>query len=196
MENLQKVLECLFIKRFIVKNANGIQYAIKYTNANSTYRVILMFTDGLDEDFLLVQSWKDKLFNNPNYSFGFFFINSENLCNHSEDLDYLKVKWDDFKKEIRDTGINIDLIYYKSTFEDCNKLYNDIAGIVSNLLERPIDEEKIPNKDETDFNPPTFDLNHEENLDSISLFDEALKESYEDKPDIYIKKTSIKKYNK
>ena len=194
MEDLQKVLDCLFIKRFIAKNANGIQYAIKYTKANSTYRAILIFTDGLDEDFLLVQSWKDKLLNNPNYSFGFFFINSENICNkHSEELDYLKVKWDDFKKEIRDTGINIDLIYYKSTFEDCNKLYNDIADIVSNLLERPIDEEKIPNKDDTDFNSPTFDLSHEENLDSILLFDEALKESYEDKPDIYIKKTEVLK---
>ena len=194
MENLQKVLDCLFIKRFIAKNANGIQYALKYTKANSTHRVILMFTDGLDEDFLLIQSWKDKLFINPNYSFGFFFINSENVCNkHSEDLDYLKVKWDEFKKEIRDTGINIEIKYYKSTFEDANKLYDDIADIVSNLLERPIDEIKLPIQDDIEFNPPTFDLSQEENLDSILLFDKALEESYENKPEIYIKKTDVLK---
>ena len=48
MEYLQKVLDCLFIKRFIGKNANAIQYALKYTKANSLYRTILMFSDGLD----------------------------------------------------------------------------------------------------------------------------------------------------
>ena len=58
MENLQKVLDCLFIKRFIGKNANSLQYALKLTKANSYYRVILIFTDGLDEDFLLIDSWK------------------------------------------------------------------------------------------------------------------------------------------
>ena len=44
----------------------------------------------IGKDFLLTDAWKAKLFTNPNYSFGFFFINSENICNkHSEDLDYL-----------------------------------------------------------------------------------------------------------
>ncbi len=88
MANLQKILDCLFIKRFIGKNANAIEYALKFTKANSTYRVIIMFTDGLDENFLLIESWKNRLINNPNYSFGFFFIDSENICNkHSEELD-------------------------------------------------------------------------------------------------------------
>jgi len=105
MENLQKILDCLFIKRFIGKNANAIEYALKYTKANTTYRVILMFTDGFDEDFLLIDSWKTKLMYDPNVSFGFFFINSETICNkHSEHLDYMKVKWDDFKKEIRNSN--------------------------------------------------------------------------------------------
>ena len=194
MENLQKVLDCIFIKRFIGKNANAIQYALNFTKANSTYRVILMFTDGLDEDFLLIESWKDKLFNNPNYSFGFFFINSENITNrHSEDLDYLKVKWDEFKKQIRISGINIDLMYYNSTFDDSNKLYNDIAYTVSNLLERSLDESKIPNKDDTEFNLPTFDLSHEENLQDILLFEKSLEENFENKPDIFLKKTEVLK---
>ena len=74
------------------------------------------------------------------------------------------VKWDDFKKSIKDSGIIINLMYYKSTFEDSNKLYDDIANLVSNLLERPINEGKIPNIDDSIFNSPTFDLSHEENL--------------------------------
>ena len=197
IENLQKVLDCLFIKRFIGKNANAIQYAIKFTNAISTYRMILMFSDGLDEDFLLLESWK-KLFNNPNFSFGFFFINSDYINDkYSEDLEYLKVKWEEFKKAIRDNGINIELKYYKSsTFNspnDTNKLYNDIANIISNLLERPIDKFKIPNKDISIFNSPIFDLNQEEKIDNISLFEKALEESYEKKNHIFLKKTEILK---
>ena len=194
MENLQKILDCLFIKRFVGKNAKALQYAIEYTKAKSYYRVILMFTDGLDEDFLLIDSWKKKLFIDPKLSFGFFFINSENICNkHSEELDYLKIKWDEFKNQIKDTSINIELIYYKSTFEDYNKLYDDIAYLISNLLERPIDETKIPNKDNIKLIPPTFDLSNEENLDDILRFDKALEDNYENKPSIFIKKTEVLK---
>ena len=54
MEKLQKVLEYLIIKIFIGKNANVIQYVLKFTKASSYYRVTTIFTDGLDEDFLLI----------------------------------------------------------------------------------------------------------------------------------------------
>jgi hypothetical protein len=152
-----------------------------------------MFTDGFDEDFLLIDSWKTKLMYDPNVSFGFFFINSETICNkHSEHLDYMKVKWDDFKKEIRNSGINIELIYYKSIFEDSNKLYDDIAYIIGNLLERPIDENKIPNKDDTEFKDATFDLSNEENLNSLFDFENAIKENFEN-PEIFVKKTEVLK---
>ena len=194
IENLQKILDCLFIKRFIGKNANAIQYALKLTNAYSTYRTILMFTDGLDEDFLLTEAWKNKLFTNPNFSFGFFFINSENICNrHSEELDYLRSKWNKFKKNMRDSGINIDLLYYESTFQDSNKLYDKIAKIVSNLLYRPIDEEKTKSKEDVDYIAPTFDLSHEKNLESIDSFERALEYNYENRNDIFIKKTDVLK---
>ena len=190
MENLQKVLDCLFIKRFIWKTANAIQYALKLTKTNSLYRIILLFTDGLDEDFLLIDEWKKKIFTNSNYSFGFFFINSENICNkHPEELEYIKVKWEEFKNKIKDSGINIDLIYYKSTFEELNKIFDNLAIIISSLLERRDLEGKIPNEDNISFLNPTFDLSHEKNLESISLFEEALEEKFENKPEIYIKQT-------
>ncbi len=137
--------------------------------------------------------------NNPNYSFGFFFINSETICNkNSEELDYLKVKWEDFKKAIKDTGINIELMYYKSIFDNSNKLYDNIADIIGNLLERPIDENKIASKDDSEFIAPTFDLSHEENLDSISSFKDILRinENFENKPEIFVKNTKLQKNNK
>ena len=60
MEYLQKVLACLFIKRFIGKNPNTNQYNLKYTKMTSLYRTILLFSDGLNEDFLLAEAWKAK----------------------------------------------------------------------------------------------------------------------------------------
>jgi hypothetical protein len=68
------------------------------------YRTILIFTDGFDEDFLLIEFLKKNIFNNYNYSFGFFFISSEMIGNnYSEDLEYLKVNWDEFKPKIQDS---------------------------------------------------------------------------------------------
>lgn len=69
---------------------------------------------------------------------------------------------DNFKKSIRDSGTNINLICYKSTFEESNKLYDDISSLDSNLLERPIDEGKILIKDDSIFNVLKLDLSHKE----------------------------------
>ena len=129
-----------------------------------------------------------------NYSFGFFFINSENICNkYSKELDYLKSKWDSFKQISNDSGIHLDLMYYKSTFEDLNELYKKIALSVSNLLERTINEGNIQNKDDSIFNPPNFDLFNEYNLESLSNFEIALEENFENRPEIFIKKTEVLK---
>jgi len=65
--------------------------------------------------------------------------------------------------------------------------------LVSNLLERSVDEGKIPNTDDSNFIPPTFDLKHEENLDSCETFEKALEISFEGRQDIYIKKTEVLK---
>ena len=194
MQNLQKVLDCLFIKRFIGKHANDIQYSLNFIKQSTTYRTILIFSDGLDEDFLLTESWINKLITYTNYSFGFFFINSENICNkYSKKFDYLKSKWDLFKKALYDSGIQSDLLYYKSTFEDLNELYNNIALSVSNLLERPINERIIQINDDSIFKPPNFNLSSEDNLESLSNFEIALEESFENRPEIYIKKTEVLK---
>ena len=157
LEYLQKVLDCLFIKRFIGKNVNWINYALNKTNPNTLYRAILIFSNGMDEDFLLIDEWKEKIFINPNYSFGFFFINSAKICDkkYTEDLDYLKVKWDEFQNKISEDEINIQLYYYNSTFENCYELYNDISERIAILLERQVND----NNNNTDYLPPIFDLN-------------------------------------
>ena len=187
---LQKVLDCLFIKRFIGKNINWISYAMNKTGASSLYRTILVFSNGMDEDFNLIDEWQEKIFNNPNYSFGFFFINSVEMCNHFTDqLDYLKVKWDEFQNKISEKGTNIQLYYYNSYFENYKDLYNNIAERVAILLERDNNEKN----NEADYNPPIFNINFEKNLIPISLFENALKMNFDENKEIFIKKTNVLK---
>ena len=188
MKSLQKILDCLFIKRFTGKNANFINYAIKFTKAKTSNRVFLVFTNGLDEDFLLIESWKNKIITNSNFSFGFFFINSENLINnHFEELNYLKIKWNEFRKSFK----NVELLYYNSTFDNYNALYNNIAFIIGNLLERQIvEQEKEFN---IEFNLPEFDLTkyiRENNisLNSISKYKKVFEANFENLTEIYFKK--------
>ena len=78
----------------------------------------------------------------------------------------MKVKWDDFKKWIRDSGIIINIRELK---------FNVYDNSVLNLLERTLDEKKIHILNDSLFNAPTFDLSHEENLDSFQTFETALK---------------------
>ena len=54
-------------------------------------------------------------------------------------------------------------------------LANKIINSVLNLLERTLDEKKIHILNDSLFNAPTFDLSHEENLDSFQTFETALK---------------------
>ena len=54
MKNLQKIF---FIKRFIGKNSNAIH---KFTKKKSLYKIIIMFSDELDEEFFLINSLKTK----------------------------------------------------------------------------------------------------------------------------------------
>lgn len=101
MMNLQRVLDCFFIKRFISKYVNGVKYALQKVKPerNNTYRTILLFSDGLDEDLVLIDQWKNQLLDKNN-SYGFFFINSEGLVNtFKDDYIYLSEKWRAFEKE-------------------------------------------------------------------------------------------------
>ena len=173
IEYFQKILDCLFIKRFQSKNANSIQYALKFTKCTSYNRTILVFTDGLDEDFLLIESWK-KLLKNPKNSFGFFFIYSNYIYyNHHQKMDYLISKWNEFKKEIKEEGINIEMISYSNGFEEFNKIYNEISFLISNLLTRTMDENKKVNENNSQFILPIFELKQIENIKSIAIFEKA-----------------------
>ena len=133
---IQKLFECLFIKRFVSKAVNCLEYAIKYTKpkSNNIYRTFLLFSNGLDEDYLLLDKWK-KYFNNINMdftinSYGFFFINSNNLIkNHKEEFLKMKNIWDNFKSFMKKENIIFKLYYYSDNFEgkELDNIYNKIS---------------------------------------------------------------------
>ena len=65
IENLQKALDCIFIKRCNTNIASCIKTAIdkfKSLDEKNAQRVFYMFTNGLDEEFTLCEQWKERIF--------------------------------------------------------------------------------------------------------------------------------------
>ena len=59
-ENLQKVLDCIFIKRPRTRIANSLNFAIqnmKYPNNLRNERTIFFLTNGMDENLVNLYDW-------------------------------------------------------------------------------------------------------------------------------------------
>ena len=74
IENLQKALDCIFIKRCNTNIASCIKTATdKFKTLNEdSQRVFYMFTNGLDEEFALHENRKNRILDNPKHLFAFF----------------------------------------------------------------------------------------------------------------------------
>ncbi len=79
-ESLQKVLDCLLIRRYRTKIPSSLKFAeqlMEYPNKEERpYRAIFLFTDGLDEKLVQKEFWTNTIFNNEKLSFGLFFVKS------------------------------------------------------------------------------------------------------------------------
>ena len=143
---LQKIYECYMIPRYRTNLAKSIHFAIdnmKYdanlagvgkVNSNTAF---FIFTDGMDENLYFGKDFKQYLFNNPNFSFGFIFMKSSLL---SEDYKLiLKDLWNNF---IKDTNGSISRIQIETTENkyDYGKI-ESITKMFINILERNIEEQ-------------------------------------------------------
>ena len=154
-ENLQKVLDCIFIKRYNANIASCIKTAIdkfKTLNKNS-HRVFLMFTDGFDEEFILYEQWKNRIFVNPNHSFAFILSKNKNRSNenyhygHYEEDKFFTDIWDKFSSFCISNNLNVEL--FETEFYISNKGYicinkkkfNNYIKFLFNILKRDISED-------------------------------------------------------
>lgn len=129
---LQRVLDCLFVKRYRANIADTINYSIKSLICpERSQRSFFIFSDGLDENFVLTNSWKELLLNNSSNSFGMIFIKPK----HSK-IAVLENMWDNFIKMTKSAKSITRLIYINADTDQST--LNSIIQVFTKVLSRPI----------------------------------------------------------
>ena len=88
IEALERVYECLMLKRFRTNIPGCLKYCLGKMDSNSDFKNIsfFIFTDGLDKSFIYTQknTWDSFIFNKKSNSFGFIFLLSSLLTNQNK----------------------------------------------------------------------------------------------------------------
>ena len=162
---LEKVYECLMLRRFRTNIPGCLKYSIEEISVKSHFKNIsfFIFTDGLDKSFAYTQkkTWDYYIFNKKSNSFAFIFLLSSVL--EKNDKEFLDGIWKEFLKESNNNSSSkiflesIELLKLDDNFEK-------IIGIFSSNLDREKNEEQL-----FDFNykKPIFKINCD---NSISNF--------------------------
>ena len=140
IDNLQKILDCIFIKRNRTKLFSCIGAAInKFKTLNiNNQRVFFFFTNGLFEDLSSYKYWKENIFSNPNHSFGFFF-QSNNIPRPKYEL--LDNIWCKFIQFCKSNNLKVELFKMKfdNNFIEINyNIIQDYIKFLLNILKRDI----------------------------------------------------------
>ncbi|KAK8853815.1 hypothetical protein M9Y10_016358 [Tritrichomonas musculus] len=149
---LQRILDCLFILRYKTNLADTIFYSTKFMKCpdeNRNQRAIFLFSNGLDENLVLSQSWKETLLNDPNNSFGLIFVKSQLFDN--EKYAIIQNMWNNFNEVVKTAPsitrlITINPDVNKNTFEL-------ISNIFAAILARPETEVSPKIKNKADIKP-------------------------------------------
>ena len=201
IENLQKVLDCIFIKRFNTNIASCIKTAtdkFKTLENENCQRVFYMFTNGLDEEFALYEQWKERIFTNPSNSFAFILSKPKNIKeDHSQ---FLTEFWNKFCSFCKSNKFQVEMIemskeklyIQKGNSYEINEEYlqNYIKAIL-NVLRRYKDKDNNNNTEKALFE--TKKLNNipsKENLKNLEniITDNSLRDIKEEP---FIKKIKL-----
>ena len=179
IEALERVYECLMLKRFRTNIPGCIKYSLEQVKnyTEFKYTSFFIFTDGLDKSFIYTQkdNWDSNIFYKKSNSFGFIFLLSSILT--KPDREFLKKIWTTFLNETKRNSRST--IFLKSLElainDEFKRQINDI--FVLNLLRskknesieefkflKPLFEVKIDNS------ILTFLKNSNNILDDKSLF--------------------------
>ena len=141
IENLQKALDCIFIKRCNTNIASCIKTAIdkfKSLDEKNAQRVFYMFTNGLDEEFALCEQWKERIFDDYNNSFAFIFSKPKTI--KDEQSKFLTQFWEKFGKYCKSNNLLVDVIEMskeKMYIQDKNNLEineNNVNAFIKSII--------------------------------------------------------------
>ena len=194
-ENLQKVLDCIFVRRFYTNLANNTKFAINtlfYSPPEERkYRAFITFTNGLDERLFMPENWKSKVFNTGSSpeknKFGYIFLKGEQLID--ENLDYIREKWKKFESVNQDK-VKLTIIDSDDKYQDLdlNKA-NDSNNLINKLGQMFLFVLQFPNvKENNEYKPslPNFNLN---SLNNLTEIENLLVRDFSTNYEIYTNKT-------
>lgn len=172
---LQACLDCIFIKRYRANYADIFHFIhekVKKPDPSRTQRAMFIFTDGLDENLALVQSWRKKIFaKNRNYSYGIIATVPKLLAGKSRET--MNRIWNEFN------GANsLGLILCLESNFGNPKIYTNIAEFATRIVSRKnLDSLLINSKDLQKVNAETVFIEpsdiEREGKNSVSTPDEG-----------------------
>ncbi|KAK8841092.1 hypothetical protein M9Y10_027933 [Tritrichomonas musculus] len=186
---LQRISDCIHIKRFRAKLPGCIEYAINsmaFPNDERRNRAIFTFTDGLDENLVKIKGWSE-LFKYSQLSFGFVFIKSSELVR--KNLVFLENIWDTFEKETNGKNSVVKVAKIYANLDTLGYLLE----LFENVMKRSnrIDDEHMIIDSHYRF--PLFEIPEEERLKSINIFKKYMNEKYDDNKDLYVQRSDVLK---
>ena len=188
---LQRICDCLLIKRHRTNLASSIKLAIdsmKWTNnKNIKHRAIFAFTDGLDEQLILTKEWSQKILCHENLSIGFVFVKSSQLV--EDNLEFVENVWKTFETEVRDHNALSIVKIASITSKLCSDLNKKLMELFANVMNRKeiIDDKPPENK----FEDPLFAI--EEITINADIYKNYLNADFQTINEIFVDTTRVLK---
>ena len=184
-ESLQKVLDCLLIRRYRTKIASSLKFAeqlMEYSNKEERpYRAIFLFTDRLDETLVQKELWSNTIFNNQKLSFGLFFVKSIYL--KEQNLVFVEEIWKEFENYNKNS---LSKLKIASTNSNLNK--KNIKTLKETFIYTLIRENIELKKNNEEPFKPLFEFNNEIKLKSLDIFKNSLNTDFSNCKGIYLNK--------
>ena len=159
VEALERVYECLILKRFRTNIPACLKYCLEEISSKST--CFFIFTDGLDKRFTYTQekTWDYYIFHEKTNSFGFIFLLSNILSD--KDKKFLNDIWNNFiNKPKISSGIFLKSLELKIN-EDFKK---NICEIFVQNLKRVKSSEPLK---EIEYKKPVFNIKYDNSINNF-----------------------------
>jgi len=193
IENLQKVLDCVFIKRYKTKIFSCIKAIDNYNSLDKdSHRIFYIFTNGLDEEFGLIEQIKDMAFLNENNSLVFIFSKFENI--EKEQSEILSGLWTKFGDYCKSNDLSVELIemtkdkffaHNNNTLELNEESISNLIKVITSVLIKNREDDNNDKIENSTFNFETLNqislneyLTNLEKIISDNFFREKEEEPY------------------